>query len=288
MGHIEKSKKKTVKTRRKNSTRVVAITSGKGGVGKTNIIANLAFALSLTGKKVMLLDADLGLGNIDILLGLSPKFNLKHVISGEKSIEEITIKGPAGIMILPAASGVQDITDLKPEGQLNLLERLDAFDNFPDFLLVDTGAGISSNVLYFNLAAQDVVVVASPEPTSITDAYAVMKVLFSKHGRRHFRLLVNMVATPEEGEEVFKNLSRVSAKYLDISIDYLGCILTDKNFPRAVKKQKMFMELYPHSLASKFFMDLANRICALPVNTYPQGNIQFFWRQFLEQAGGSG
>jgi len=160
-----------------SNTRVIAITSGKGGVGKTSIVGNLGYAFAKTGKKVLILDADLGLGNLDVLLGLAPKFNLSHVILGEKSIEEILIEGPGKMKILPASSGIQELTSLTKDQKVQILKQLDSLIGSVDVLLIDSAAGISSNVMDFNATAQEIVVVVSPEPTSITDAYALMKVL---------------------------------------------------------------------------------------------------------------
>ncbi|MBW2708821.1 MAG: AAA family ATPase, partial [Deltaproteobacteria bacterium] len=171
-GATEKNKSE----RRKPHTRVIAVTSGKGGVGKSNIVANLGFVISRLGKKVLILDADLGLGNLDVLLGLAPKYNLSHVITGAKTISEIVIEGPGKVKILPAPSGIQELSDLTDEQELRMFTALDSLIDSVDYFLIDTGAGISSNVMRFNSSAPEIIVVVSPEPTSITDAYALMKV----------------------------------------------------------------------------------------------------------------
>jgi len=177
------------------SIRVIAITSGKGGVGKTNIAVNLAYALAGMNRKVMVMDADMGLANIDLVLGLTPKYNLYHVLKGEKSLKDIIVKGPRGITVLPASSGVEEMADLSKGYKLTLLDELNALEERPDFMLVDTAAGIAGNVTYFNLAAKEIVVVTSPETTSMTDAYALMKILFQSYARKRFRLIINMVKT---------------------------------------------------------------------------------------------
>lgn len=259
----------------KREIRVMAITSGKGGVGKTNVVTNLAIALSRMGKKVLILDADLGLGNIDILLGLAPRYNLRHLLSGEKSVSEIMIEGPSGILILPASSGFEELTALSMEQQLNLLSAIEKVSDRIDILLIDTGAGISSNVIYFNLVAQDIIVVVSPEPTSITDAYALMKILSVRHNEKSFRLLVNLAKTPQEAKDVYRRLSIVADRFLNISIDYLGDIPLDDHLPLAVCQQKAAFELFPDSRASKAFMGLARQISELPMPESPKGNIQF-------------
>ncbi|MBI2413277.1 MAG: MinD/ParA family protein [Deltaproteobacteria bacterium] len=265
------------------STRVIAVSSGKGGVGKTNSVVNLAVAFSNMGKRVLLLDADLGLGNLDVLLGLAPKYNLGHLLRGEKTIEEVIVRGPAGIMILPASSGVQELTNLSPEERLSLSCHLENLQHEIDIMIIDTGAGISSNVLFFNMAAQEIVVVVTPEPTSITDAYALMKVLLQKHGERKFKLLVNTVKSRKEAMEVYKKISLVAERFLNISVDYLGCVLHDENVPRSVVRQKAVMELYPDSKASLCYKEIAGAICELPSRQSIKGGLQFFWRQVLSR-----
>jgi len=264
------------KQKRKARARVIAITSGKGGVGKTNIVANLGYAFSKMGKKVLILDADLGLGNLDVLLGLAPKYNLSHVIMEEKSIEDILIEGPGKMKILPASSGIQELTNLTRKQKINILTQLDRLIDSVDVFLIDTAAGISSNVMDFNATAQEIVVVVSPEPTSITDAYALMKVLSLKYSEKVCKLLVNMTTRPEEGREVFRQLHLVTDRFLDINIEYLGCILKDEKVTRGVKSQKIVSELFPDTQASRCFKDLARKISAMaPVNSPKDGGNLF-------------
>jgi flagellar biosynthesis protein FlhG len=264
------------KPKRNANARVIAITSGKGGVGKTSIVANLGYAFTKLGKKVLILDADLGLGNLDVLLGLAPKYNLSHVIMEEKSIEDILIDGPGKMKILPASSGIQELTHLTRKQKITILTQLDRLIDSVDVLFIDTAAGISSNVMDFNATAQEIVVVVSPEPTSITDAYALMKVLSLKYSEKVCKLLVNMTTRPEEGREVFRQLQLVTDRFLDINIEYLGCILKDENVTRGVKSQKIVSELYPDSQASRCFRDLARKISAMvPVNSPKDGGHLF-------------
>ncbi len=264
------------------SIQVVSVSSGKGGVGKTNSVVNLAVAIQQAGKKVLLLDADLGLGNIDVLLGLTPKSNLADLLHGKKSLEEVLVDGPKGIKILPASSGVQELTELSAEDRLQLSQHLDGMDIDIDVMIIDTGAGISDNVLFFNVAAQDIVVVVSPEPTSLTDAYALMKVLFKKHGERKFNLLVNTAKTKREALEVYKKISLAAERFLNISVDYLGCVLYDENVPKAVVQQKAVMELFPHTKASRCFKEVAREVIRLPsYGNVKSGGFQFFWKQML-------
>ncbi|HBG46124.1 MAG TPA: flagellar synthesis regulator FleN [Deltaproteobacteria bacterium] len=262
-------------------TRVISVSSGKGGVGKTNSVINLAIAFSRMGKKVLLLDADLGLGNLDVLLGLAPRYNMGHLLRGEKSIGEVLVDGPEGISILPASSGVQELTSLSAEERLALASHLEELEEAFDIMIIDTGAGISSNVLFFNVAAQEIMVVVTPEPTSITDAYALMKVLLHKHGERRFKLLVNEVKNRKEGIEVYRKISLAAERFLSISVEYVGCVLLDENVHRSVIRQKAVMELYPESKASQCYQDIAKELCASPAQDGLKGGMQFFWKQFL-------
>ena len=275
-------KSERLENERNSPVQVIAVTSGKGGVGKTNVVANLGYALTRLNKRVLILDADVGLANMDVIVGLSPQYNLQHVLNGEKTIAEVIISGPGGMKILPASSGVQELSDLSKAQKLCLLSELNSLYDETDVLLIDTSAGISSNVMYFNMAAQEILIVVSPEPTSITDAYAMMKVLFLKHSENHFRLLVNSAGNAEEAKEVFNNLSLVGQKFLNLSIDYWGYIIQDDHVAKAVRQQKALVERYPRSPASRCFSDLAKRVCENRPNASSKGNIQFFWHQLVD------
>jgi flagellar biosynthesis protein FlhG len=266
----------------------MSFTSGKGGVGKTHMVVNLAYALQRLGTRVMVFDADLGLANVDVLMGLAPRFNIQHVLAGQKALAEVLVKGPAGMLILPASSGVQDLVHLTEGQRMQLLAELDALEATVDFLLVDTGAGISANVMYFNMAAQDIVVVVTPEPTSMTDAYALMKVLSTRYDEKHFKVVMNAVASATEAKEVFRRLSMVAERFLNISLDYLGFVLYDASFSQAVRQQKPLLELYPASVAAGCFRDLARRVLETPDAGHSKGNIQFFWKQLLTRQMPSG
>lgn len=270
------------KEKKKTSARVIAVTSGKGGVGKTNIVANLGFALNKLGKKVLILDADLGLGNLDVLLGIAPKYNLSHVVAGEKSISEIIVPGPGEMMILPAGSGIQELTDLSKDQKIKILSELDALLDTIDILLIDTAAGISSNVMYFNVSAQNIIVVATPEPTSMTDAYALMKILSMRYSEKKFSLLVNLAASVEEANEVFRQLDLVAKRFLDISIEYIGYVLADRNVTKGVRLQKIVSELYPDTIASRCFASLAENVCKLPPPQFPKGDAKIFWKNLVQ------
>jgi flagellar biosynthesis protein FlhG len=270
-----------------SAVRVMAISSGKGGVGKTHIVVNLAYALQRQGARVLILDADLGLGNVDVLLGIAPQFTLQHVIEGTKTLAEILVEGPVGIMILPAGSGIHELSHLTKGQQIRLLEALDTLDDELDFVLVDTGAGISTNVMYFNIAAQDSIIVVTPEPTSLTDAYALVKVLATQYAVTHFKVLLNMVASAAEAEDVFHRLTMVTQRFLHISLEYLGYICRDTSFSQAVRHQQALLEYAPHSAASQCVLDIARNVLAnsarVSQRPQPQDNLQFFWRRLLSR-----
>ncbi len=264
----------------KKLVRTIAITSGKGGVGKTNITANLAILFSRLQKKVLILDADFGLSNIDVILNLAARYNIKHLFSGEKKLEDLIVEGPGGIKILPAGSGIQELTSLDEFQRLRLIEEFDAYDSDADILLIDTASGISTNVTFFCMAAQEIILVTSPEPTAITDAYAVIKVLFTMYQEKHFKILVNSVKDQAEAHEVFRRLSTVTEKFLSISLDYIGYVPYDSSFTKAVRSQKALIETYPNCEASRSLTEIASKLCN-DANGRVKGTLQFFLGNLL-------
>ncbi|MBN1868755.1 MinD/ParA family protein [Candidatus Sumerlaeota bacterium] len=264
-------------------THVLAVSSGKGGVGKSNFVLNVGLALAMSRRRVLAMDADMGLGNIDILLGTTSPHNLSHVIRGEKTLEDIVNHGPSGLDFLPAASGVEWMTQLTTEQKIAFLEKMESLNGRYDLLLIDTGAGISSNVLYFNLAAQTRIVLVTPEPTSLTDAYAFVKVLSRKHSQKDFQIVVNGVKTEQEGLDIYKKLTLVTDRFLDVNLGYLGCIPRDYRLERAVMRQTPVIELYPDAPISTAYRILARRIAQLPPRAH--GNeLGLFWRKMIEPA----
>jgi flagellar biosynthesis protein FlhG len=246
---------------RQNKISVISITSGKGGVGKTNITANLAYLLAAQKKKTLIMDADCGLANIDLILGLTPKYNLYHVLTGEKSLGEVIINGPGGLKILAASSGIQEMSSLSMEQKLTLQDELNALRKRPDFMLIDTSAGINDNVLYFNMVAGETIVVVTPEPTSLTDAYALIKVLYQRHAKKRFSLLVNMVKTPNEAKEVFWRLAQATNHFLNLAIEELGYISYDENVQRGIREQRLLAEICPDSPSVKCLRAVAEKLC---------------------------
>jgi flagellar biosynthesis protein FlhG len=263
----------------KGFIKTIAVTSGKGGVGKTNIVANLAIPLRKLGKEVLILDADLGLSNIDVLFQLTPRYNLQHVINGEKRLEDIVVEGPYGIKVIPASSGIQELTALSEFQRLRILEAFESFRHKIDVLLIDTAAGISENVAFFCITAQEIIVVVSPEPTSITDAYALIKVLFTRYQEKDFHILVNLVKNSREAMEVFKRLSIVADRFLNLSLNYLGYIPVDESIQKAVRAQRAFVEMYPECPASKKLYEIAPKL--LEREKKIKGALQFFIKDLL-------
>jgi flagellar biosynthesis protein FlhG len=263
--------------------RVIAVTSGKGGVGKTNVVGNLALIMADMGKKVLILDADLGLANIDIIFGVHPGFNIGHVLSGEKQLKEILVEGPSGIRIIPAGSGFVNLTHLTDGQKLCLLSEFETLEDDFDYFLIDTGAGISENVTYFNVAADECIIVVSPEPTSVTDAYAMIKVMSTQYGEKRFKLLMNMVKDEGEAKAVFLNLIQVADQYLGgVVLEYCGFLPWDEKVPAAVRQRQPFVTLYPEAPSSVSIRKIARQLENAPPRLDANGNIKFFVKRYMD------
>ncbi|GAB6183159.1 MinD/ParA family protein [Thermodesulfovibrio hydrogeniphilus] len=261
-----------------NIPRIISVSSGKGGVGKTNFVTNIAIVFRTLQKRVLLMDADIGLSNIDIMFGIAPKYNIKHLIAGEKSIKDIIVQTKEGIDIIPASSGIRELTQLSFESKMKIVEELDSLDSDYDIFLIDTGAGISDNVTFFCSAAHDNIVIVTPEPTSIADAYALIKVLYKEHGEQNFRIVVNNVRKNVEATATFKKLSMVAERFLGISLDYMGYLPYDEKVKDAIVTQKPYVNLYPTSDFSKKLTDIARRLLGKEVNLF-KGGMQFFLKK---------
>ncbi len=263
--------------------RVIAVTSGKGGVGKTNVSVNLATAFGQLGRKVMIMDADLGLANVDVMLGLQPSRNLSHVIKGECNLEEIIQEAAGGIKVIPASSGLQNMAELSPAEHAGLIHAFSELNTDIDILIVDTAAGISDSVVSFSKASQEVVVVVCDEPASITDAYALIKLLNRDHGIRRFRVLANMAHSENEGRELFAKLVKVTERFLDdVMLDFMGSIPYDEYLRKAVKMQRPVVDAYPGSKISCAFKDIAKRADKWPMPTAAAGSLEFFVERLVK------
>ena len=263
--------------------KVIAVTGGKGGVGKTNVTLNTAIAMAKMGKRVMVLDADLGLANVDVMLGLRVEKNLSHVLSGECLLEEILVEGPHGIKIAPATSGSQSMTELSTVEHAGLIRAFSELHEKIDVLIVDTAAGISDMVLSFSRAAQDVVVVVCDEPTSLTDAYALIKILNRDHGVFKFKIVANMARDMREGQELFAKLSKVTGRFLDVALELVATIPHDENIRKSVRKQKSIIDAFPSSPAAVAINNLAKRAISWPIPTRAGGHLEFFLEQLVQQ-----
>lgn len=262
--------------------RVIAVTGGKGGVGKTNISANLGVALAELGRRVMLLDADLGLANLDVILGMHAERNLSHVMRGECSLEEVMVTGPKGLKVIPGASGIQHMAEMSPAENAGLIHAFSEVANDVDVLLIDTAAGISDLVISFSRAAQEQIVVVCDEPASITDAYAIIKLLNREHGVSRFRILANMVKSVQEGRDLYNKMCRVTDQYLDVMLSYMGSIPYDEQLRKAVRSQKPVVEAYPRSRVSQAFKNLAKKADNWPIPSGVSGDLQFFVERLIQ------
>lgn len=242
------------------SCRVIAVTSGKGGVGKTNLALGLALALAKAKYRVLLWDADLGLANVDIILGIVPKYNLTHVLKGERSIREVLIEGPAGLRVIPGGSGIEEIANVEPLVLTKILREMAALDSKLDYLFIDTGAGITRQVLAVALAATEVMLVTTPEPTALTDAYGMIKVLKNHRGAHRIKLIVNMAKNEREGEAAAEKLVRVARQFLGVELKVVGYVPYDRAVPDAVKKNQHYYLASPHAPASLSTLKIASSL----------------------------
>ncbi len=246
-----------------NRARVITVTSGKGGVGKSNVSVNLAIQLRKMGKNVVIFDADFGLANIEVIFGIIPKYNLFDIIYNNKQIQEVLTTGPMGIEFLSGGSGVKELLKLDSSQISFLVEKIGELDRYADVIIIDTGAGISDAVLSFIYASHEIILVTTPEPTSVTDAYAVLKAIKNNQigeMEKHISVLVNRVSDDEEGLDIFDKLNKVTKKFLDMELKNIGFLPEDKSLPRAVIEQKPVSILYPKAQVTKGFEALSKNI----------------------------
>lgn len=269
-----------------NPVRVIAVTGGKGGIGKTNVSVNLSLALAKKGRRVVLLDADLGLANVDVLLGIEANKTLADVLAGECSLLDVMVDGPMGIKIVPAASGIRSMASLTSAEHSGLIQAFSEIDDQLDILVVDTAAGISDSVTSFVHAAQEVLVVVCNEPTSITDAYALIKVLNRDHGIFKFNILANMVQSPIDEREVFQKLSTVADRFLNVALKSAGSVPYDEMLIKSVKKRQPVYQAYPRAKSSLAFKRLAGEVDAWPLPKSPKGHLEFFIERLIRSEAG--
>ncbi|MCC7120206.1 MAG: MinD/ParA family protein [Gammaproteobacteria bacterium] len=262
-------------------TRVIAVTSGKGGVGKSTVSINLATALAAAGSRVTLFDADLGLANIDVLLGLSAQRTLADVLDGTCGLRDILLDGPAGMRIVPASSGVQRMAELTDAERVGLMHAFSDLEGTMDVMIIDTAAGIAANSLQFCEASQEVVVVVCNDPASIADAYATIKVLNQRTRRTRFRVLVNMTHSDHEARDIFARLVRATDRFLDVALDFVGVVPFDRAVAQAARRRAPVVTAYPASPAGAAFKRLAAVADRWPEPRAASGQLEFFLERMI-------
>jgi len=264
------------------SLRVISITGGKGGIGKTTLSINLAVAFAKLNQKVLLFDADLGLANVDVMLGLHPDKNIHDVLSGECTLPDVCIRGPHGINIIPAASGIQEMADLSSIESIELIRSFSSMADSIDIMIIDLASGISNQVIDFTHAAQDVIVMICNDPTSLMDSYAVIKILHQKYARSRFGIVVNKVKNPAEGYQVFSKFQDVAAKFIHISMHYLGHIPSDDFIAVAARERVSVVDKFPQSKSAIAINNLSHGIIHWREENYLTGGIQFFFERLVK------
>ncbi|MGE5328627.1 MAG: MinD/ParA family protein [Deltaproteobacteria bacterium] len=259
----------------KRTSRVITVTSGKGGVGKTNVAVNLGITLSEYGFKVIILDADFGLANIDVLFGIVPRFTLLDVINNKKNIAEILTEGPKNLKFISGGSGVEQLAKLDKVQLEKFIENISVLDKLADYIIIDTGAGVSENVISFVMAADEVLLVTNPEPTSITDAYALIKMVSNRDKNKNIKLIVNRAENQIEAENILKKLSMVADKFLSIKLSPLGYLINDEIVSKSVKMQQPFTIAFPKSNPTKQIRDICKKLVQIKVER-DQGGIKSF------------
>jgi len=266
-----------------NPVQVIAVTGGKGGVGKTMVSVNLAASLASRGKQVLLLDGDLGLANVDVFLGLTPRLTLADVLAGSCTLEEVVLDAPQGFKVVPAASGIAQRAELDTLTPLGLVRAFGDLTAKLDFMVVDTAAGISGSVLQFSQASQQVLVVLCDEPASLTDAYALIKILSRDHGVKQFRVVANQSRGRGFGQALFQRFEKVTSRFLSVELDYVGEIPEDAFLRRAIREQRPVVTAYPSCPAAMALKTLALRADMWPIAEGPRGNVEFFVERLIRR-----
>jgi flagellar biosynthesis protein FlhG len=266
--------------------KVYAVTSGKGGVGKTNITANLATVMARAGKRVLVIDADLGLANTEIIMGVKPRYHFGDLITRGLSIEDVMVECPGGAMLLPAGSGVAALTHLTDEQKMRFVEAVDPLEEMFDIVLIDSGAGIGENVIFFVGAAQEAILVISPEPTSLVDAYAAVKVLSQKAGVQTFNVIVNPIVDEMAARGVFQKLTTVTGKFLEAKVRHMGYVPRDENLHRAIMAQRPVCEMFPSSPSARAIAVIAARFMEdkTPSDGAVGGGLKLMWQRLFRDS----
>ncbi len=260
---------------------VIAVTGGKGGVGKTNLSVNLSLALADLKKKVVLMDADLGLANVDILLGVRATKNISDVLTGDCDLRDILIEANGGIKVIPASSGTQEMASLGPQEHAGLISAFSELDTEMDVLVIDTAAGISDTVISFVRASQEILLVVCDEPSSITDAYALIKILNRDYGVQRFRIVANMTRSEQEAQRLFSKLVNVTDRFLEVNLQFAGDIPFDESVRKAVQKQQATFLAFPDSKSTLAYKKLAKTVSTWPIQVQPRGHLEFFVEQLV-------
>ena len=266
---------------------VLSVSSGKGGVGKTNTVINLAVEIQRRGHKVLIFDADLGLSNIPVLLGLLPEFDLSHLLFGEKRMRDILFPGPEGVMILPACTGIHELAALTEEQKLKMICETENLEEDFDYVVVDTGPGISPNVIFFNIASQDNIILIYPEPAAVADAYALMKILALQYNRKRFTILLNGIRKKEEETQILEKITLACNRFLKVSVTYLGAIPYDDHIRKSIRMQTPLVQAYPEAPSSQCFNRVAERFLSMPSQDCHFGSLRFFWKKLLDSGDAS-
>lgn len=273
--------KKLPHTTTQNIPTVLAISGGKGGIGKTLTTANLGLCMARMGMRTLLIDGDFGLANLDVILNLRPKYTLDDVLCGERHLREIIMTGPEGIRVIPSSSGVMRVSELDNLQKLVLLDQVEELNEEFDVVIIDTPAGVSKNVQYWATSSSEIIMVVTPEPTSLADCYATIKILSQTTNETAFKLIVNMAQNENEAKRIYERISLLAEEYLSVRIEYIGCIPYDDAVKNSVRERVPYVQKYPFSSASHGMREIARQIITQTSVGKLKGTMQFFWRRMV-------